>query len=125
MSIYRNSNQRVLEVLSMKIKLKLWLDISFTRKRLEVSFILKDKTREDDELQDHLVQTKQDLKCTRKLLNQAMEIIKKHEQSQSEQSKPKEEPAKKKRKRRNGSAKYKKKLWTMLKRVNLIKYIHK
>ena len=71
---------------------------------------MKDKTREDVELRDHIVQTKQDLKCTRKLLNQAMEIIKKHEQSQSEQSKPKEEPAKKKRKRRNGSAKYKKKI---------------
>ena len=78
--------------------------------RLEVSFILKDKTREDVELQDQLVQTKQDLKCTRKLLNQAMEIIKKHEQSQSEKSKPMEKPAKKKRKRRNGSAKYKKKI---------------
>ena len=40
------------------------------------------KTREDVKLQDHLVQTNQELKSTRKLLNQAMEIIKK----QSEQS---------------------------------------
>ena len=77
--------------------------------RLEISFLLKDKTSEDVKLQDHLVQTNQELKSTRKLLNQAMEIIKKQsEQSQSDQSKPKEEPAKKKRKRKNGSAKYKK-----------------
>ena len=68
--------------------------------RLEISFLLKDKTSEDVKLQDHLVQTNQELKSTRKLLNQAMEIIKKQsEQSQSDQSKPKEEPAKKKRKR--------------------------
>ena len=66
--------------------------------RLEISFSLKDKTREDVKLQDHLVQTKQELKSTRKLLNQAIEIIKKQsEQSQSGQSKQKEEPAKKKR----------------------------
>ena len=59
------------------------------------------KTREDVKLQDHLVQTKQALKSTRKLLNQEMEIIEKQsEQSQSDQSKPKEEPAKKKRKRK-------------------------
>ena len=82
--------------------------------RLEISFILKHKTREDVKLQDHLVQTKQELKSTRKLLNQAMEIIKKQsEQSQSEQSKPKEEPANKKRKRKNGSAKYKTSLYTI------------
>ena len=71
--------------------------------RLEISFILKDKTRENVKLQDHLVQTKQELKSTRKLLNQAMEIIKK----QSEQSKPKEEPAKKKRKRKQAHMAYK------------------
>ena len=77
--------------------------------RLEISFSLKDKTREDVKLQDHLVQTNQELKSTRKLLNQAMEIIKNQiQQSQSDQSKPKEEAANKKRKRKNGSAKYKK-----------------
>ena len=43
--------------------------------RLEISFILKDKTREDVNLQDHLVQTKQELKSTRKLLNQKWRLL--------------------------------------------------